>query len=312
MRKSTFLPRTFLVLFVSFISLHLLGCDQRRDETINVSLKKVEKNKTITPEQPVKRLRIAISAVISPKETFALYRELLDYISAGVHLPVQLVQRETYEEVNDMIRDKEIDLAFVCSGAYIKGHDQFGMKILAAPVAYGKPVYSSYIIVPIASPIATVESLRGKRFAFTDPMSNTGKLAPTYMLSKMKEDIDTFFKSYIFTYSHDRSIEMVAHNLVDGAAVDGLIWEYMNIKTPSITAKTRIIKKSEPFGIPPVVVPPGLDPSLEEQLRNLFLNIHTDEKGRKILAKLMIDKFIILDDHKYDSIREMNTWINSK
>ncbi|NOR11011.1 MAG: PhnD/SsuA/transferrin family substrate-binding protein, partial [Desulfovibrionaceae bacterium] len=94
------------------------------------------------------------------------------------------------------------------------------------------------------------------------------KLAPTYMLSKMKEDIDTFFKSYIFTYSHDRSIEMVAHNLVDGAAVDGLIWEYMNIKTPSITAKTRIIKKSEPFGIPPVVVPPGLDPSLEEQLRN--------------------------------------------
>ena len=75
---------------------------------------------------------------------------------------------------------------------------------------------------------------------------------------------------------------------------------------------TRIIKKSEPFGIPPVVVPPGLDPTLEEQQRNLFLNIHTDEKGRKILAKLMIDKFIILDDHKYDSIREMNAWINSK
>jgi phosphonate transport system substrate-binding protein len=311
MSNSNFILRTFLLLFVFSIFFYLLGCDQRNDETINVSLKKVEKNKTMLPEQPVKKIRIAISAVISPKETFALYKELLDYISAEINLPVQLVQRETYEEVNDMIRDKEIDLAFVCSGAYVKGHDQFGMKILAAPVAYGKPSYSSYIIVPIASPITAVESLRGKKFAFTDPMSNTGKLSPTYMLSKMNEDIDTFFKSYIFTYSHDVSIEMVAHNLVDGAAVDGLIWEYMKSKTPSITAKTRIIKKSEPYGIPPVVIPPGLNSTLEEQFRKLFLNIHNDEKGREILAKLMIDKFIILDDHSYDSIREMNARLTS-
>ena len=163
------------------------------------------------------------------------------------------------------------------------------MELLVAPVADGEPSYHSYIIVTKSSRAETLEDLRRKRFAFTDPMSNTGKLAPTFMLAQLNENIDSFFKEYIFTYSHDRSIEMVAHSLVDGASVDGLIWEYMNSMDPTLTSQTKIIKKSEPFGIPPIVVPPLLDTKLKESLRNLFLNIHTDENGSKIIKKLYIE-----------------------
>ncbi len=133
-------------------------------------------------EQGEQPLRIAIAAVISHKETLILYKELLQYLSRRLGTQIKLIQRETYEEVNNMVRDMELDFAFVCSGAYVDGHDQFGMELLVAPVAYGEPTYRSYIIVPAASPANSLEDLRGKRFAFTDPMSNTGKLAPTYML----------------------------------------------------------------------------------------------------------------------------------
>ena len=45
----------------------------------------------------------------------------------------------------------------------------------------------------------------------------------------------------------------VAKGMVDGASVDGLIWEYYHQRKPSVTARTRIIKKSEEYGIPPLV-----------------------------------------------------------
>ena len=289
-----------------------LGCDRSTDTPVKVSLSVGDKSEMNYKKENNSNLRIAISAVISPKETFVLYKDLLDYISEKLDVKVDLIQRQTYEEVNNLVRDNELDLAFVCSGAYVDGHDQFGMELLVAPVAYGDVLYYSYIIVPKTSNAKSIEDLRGKIFAFTDPMSNTGKLAPTYMIGQMNENIDSFFREYIFTYSHDRSIGMVAHALVDGAAVDGLIWEYLRITDPILISQTRVINRSEPYGIPPVVVPLSLEKNLKENLRRLFLNIHTEEEGRKILEKLHIEKFVVMDDNRYDSIRKMRSWESGK
>lgn len=311
------MPRIFhpygrlLILFISCLSL-LAGCERRQEAPLKVSLAPVEQEHAKRPGLTPPELRIAISAVISPKETFVLYKDLLNYISEKLGMRVQLVQRETYAEVNNLVRDNQLELAFVCSGAYVDGHDQFGMELLVAPVAYGESVYYSYIIVPATSPAASLEDLRGKRFAFTDPMSNTGKLAPTSILAQLHETPESFFSSVIFTNSHDRSIEMVANNLVDGASVDSLIWEYLNGTSPALTSRTRIVKKSEPFGIPPVVVPKGLAPVLKERLRQVFLNLDREEAGREILARLKIDRFIRLEDSRYDSIRKMQRLVAGK
>jgi phosphonate transport system substrate-binding protein len=250
-------------------------------------------------------IKIAVAGVISPKESFVYYEELLAYVSERLGRPVKLVQRETYQEINDLVKYGHVDAAFVCSGAYVEGHDKFGMELLVAPVAYGEPVYYSYIIVPSDSYIMQFEDLRGKKFAFSDPMSNTGKLAPTYMLAEINETPASFFDMYIFTYNHDKSIEAVAEKLVEGAAVDSLIWDYLNETRPELTSKTRIIKKSQPFGIPPVVVPSNLDPELKEELKEIFLHMYEDERGKEILSKIKIDLFIEVEDSHYNSIRKM-------
>ena len=104
----------------------------------------------------------------------------------------------------------------------------------------------------------------------------------------MGETPESFFKEYIFTYAHDASIKVVALGNVDGATVDSLIWEYANHNDSKFTSKTKIIKKSQPFGIPPVVVKINLNPLLKQKLKEAFLNVHLDEKGRKILKKMII------------------------
>jgi phosphonate transport system substrate-binding protein len=56
-------------------------------------------------------------------------------------------------------------------------------------------------------------------------------------------------------------------------------------------------------------VPRELAPELKEQLRQTILNAHSDPKGREILKKMRIERFVVIPDSAYDSVREMQTWI---
>ena len=151
----------------------------------------------------------------------------------------------------------------------------------------------------------TFPELKGKVFAFTDPGSNTGKLYPTYLLKGMGFTPERFFKRLLYSYSHSKSVELVAKKIVDGAAMESIVYEHM-LKTGSPYAKqTRIIKRSPPFGIPPVVVTPDIDPALRKKIKDVFLAMHETAKGKAILDAMMIERFIEVPDANYDSIRKM-------
>ena len=261
------------------------------------------------PSTANKPFRIGMGAMITPREGFIYYNQLREYIEKRFGQPVQLVDRLNYSETNRLLETGEIDAAFVCSGPYVEGKKRFGLQMLAMPLVNKKPIYQSYIIVPLNSPARKFEDLRGKVFAFVDPKSNTGKLVPTYMLAKRNETPQHFFSKTQYTYGHDNSIRAVAERLVDGAAIDGLIWEYLALKTPELTAKTRILYRSEPFGIPPFVVRPGIEPKQKLKLQQILLHAADDEEGRKIMKGMMIDGFVPGDDKNYDSIRAMYNWL---
>jgi phosphonate transport system substrate-binding protein len=243
--------------------------------------------------------------MISPKETFVLYRQLLTYLGKKINTDLEFLQRKTYGEINELLRRGEIDLAFICSGPYVAGRERFGFESLAVPEVHGSHFYQSYLIVNKNSPYHRLEDLRGHTFAFTDPDSNTGKLVPTYWLAQMQERPETFFSRIVYTYSHDNSIMAVARNLVDGATVDGLIWEFYQEKNPAFTSKTRVIKKSEPYGIPPLVASKALATESKERIRQILFSMHQDQEGKRILTELMIDRFIAPQEEWYDNLRQM-------
>ncbi len=256
-------------------------------------------------------LRFGISSMISPGETRNLYTELAGYLGHQLGRRVVLKQRRTYEELNDLLALGEVDLAFVCSGAYVEAHDQFGTRLLAVPVVGDKAVYRSYIIARPGSGVHSLASLRGKRFAFVDPLSHTGYLVPTYLLARDGESPDSFFSSYVFTNSHDNSIRAVADALVDAAAVDSLVYDFVSARDRALARKTEVIEKSEAFAMPPLVVPYSVTPALEAALRSTLLSMHEDERGRSILQELSIDRFVTAADDQYDSIRKMRAFVAS-
>lgn len=284
----------------------LPGCNRDKPEKVDFT-----KTETIFHEKkgPADAIRIAVGGMITPKDGFAYYREFLDFIGQELGRPVEYVDAPSYEEINKMLESRDIDAAIVCSGPYVDGHSKFGLELLAAPQAYGGTVYYSYIIVPKESKAKGLDDLKGRSFAFTDPLSNTGKLVPEYLIARKGESSKTFFSKTVFSGSHDKSILAVAENLVDGAAVDSLIWECLNKTKPQLTGKTRILLKSEPYAIPPFVVHPAMDPLLKEKLRSVLLNAHTKPKGKELLDKMMTEQYVPIADSAYDSIREMKTWL---
>lgn len=255
-------------------------------------------------------LKIGVAAMISPKETFKYYQAILDYVGEKVGTKVELVQQPTYADMDKRLKEEAVQVAFVCSGPYVHDKEEFGVEILVVPVSYGKPFYHAYIIAPKGSPAKSLADLKGKSFAFTDPKSNTGKIVPEYLVAKaFGKSPEEFFSSVVYSKSHDKSIEMVAKGMVDGASIDSLIYDYAAKTDPTYTSMTKIVEKSPAYGIPPIVVTKGVDPKLKEALRKAFLGMHQDPKGKEIISKIMVDKFIIADDKNYDSVREMEDWL---
>ncbi|MBI2868089.1 MAG: phosphate/phosphite/phosphonate ABC transporter substrate-binding protein [Chloroflexi bacterium] len=260
-------------------------------------------NPTYEPNHAV--LKFAVAAVLSPRATLENYESLASYLGKRLGRPIEIVQGKSYAETNALVRSGEATFALVCSGAFVVGRRDFGMQPLVVPVVNGATTYQSYLIVPTSSTVRTWEDLRHKTFAFTDPLSNSGRLVPVYVLSQMGEASEKFFKDFIFTYAHDRSIRAVAEGWVDGAAVDSLVYDYMVRTDPLIVAKTKVVWRSPPYGINPIIVHPNIDTTLRRDLASAFLGMRSDPEGQKVLARLGIDSFASPDPGAYDDIERM-------
>lgn len=301
--------RTHLYWILSLIILiSLSGCSSADSEQIApfVDLNQLEPLPD-PPEKETLPLKVAIAAVISPQGSAESYALLLDYLSEALGRPVESVQRRTYAEINDLVRNGEVDLAFVCTSAYILGRREFGMQLLVAPQVNGEAVYHARIIVPVDSTAQRITDLRGTRFAFTDPMSFSGRMYPTYMLQQMGETPETFFSSTFFTFSHDDAIYAVADGLADGASVDGLVLDFALKRDTELASRIRIIHTSEPFGIPPVVVGPEIRPQLRAQLEEFFLKLDHTVEGQKALEALDLDRFVLMAEEDYNSVEEIES-----
>ncbi len=256
-------------------------------------------------------LRAGVASMITPVSAVRYYQQVVDYIGKRLNTPIEMVHRTTYDEIDVMLENGELEVAFICSSPYVLDNEKFGAELLVAPMVKGEVFYHSNIIVHKDSEIERFEDLQGKTFGFVDPKSNSGKLYPTYLLARNDNRAESFFENFSFSYSHNKSVELVAKKRIDGAAVDSIVYDFMVATDSPYTKQTRIIHRSPRFGIPPVVVPPGLPIYLKQSLKQIFLEMHNDPEGSAILEQMRIEKFVEVEDENYDSIRAMRAFLTN-
>jgi len=248
-------------------------------------------------------LKLAIAAMTSPKETYKHYHELIRYVSDSLGITIELSLKKTYSEVNHLLEIGKVDIAFICSGAYIAGEDVLNIDNLAVPAINNGFYYHSYIITHKDNDINSFDDLKNKSFAYTDPLSNTGFVYARYLLKRRGYAPDDYFSKTIFTNAHDNSIQAVAGKIVDGACVHSSIYNYIKTKYPDRVKNLKIVDISDDFGMPPVVIRTELDQNIKERFRHILLNMTGNKQGKIILRNLLIDKFVHPDSTDYSSVR---------
>lgn len=280
----------------------LCGCSPSPYPVLEVDLtvKAAPTQATAQSDRPV--LRFSIAAIQSPTDTFAAYSRFVERMGEKLGMRVSFVQRRTYAEVNDLLVTGQVDAALVCTGGYLdlRRRAPGAVEVLAAPLIGGSTTYRSLLIVPASSRAGALSDLRGGRFAFTDELSFSGHLYPLHLLAAAGAAPSTFFGSVTFTRSHDRSIEGVLQGVVDGASVDSLVYDALVRRDPRVAAATRVIDRSPPFGLMPVVASTRMAPDVRQRLQAVLLDLHRDPPSAAALAEVGIERFVVPEPSLYD------------
>ena len=140
--------------------------------------------------------------------------------------------------------------------------------------------YKSQILVSVASGITDINGLKGKKFAFVDPLSASGYVYPTLVVkNKTGQEPKTFFGSTIFAGSHDKSVLAVYSGQVDGAA------SFIDARTDAgmpadVMAKTKVIDTAGPIPNDGVAVAKGFPADLQAQVTKALIDYCASDAGK--------------------------------
>ncbi|NWG30802.1 MAG: PhnD/SsuA/transferrin family substrate-binding protein [Rhodocyclaceae bacterium] len=237
-------------------------------------------------------------------DQYSLLADWRAYLQAKLGMPVEFVQRDRYRETMDLLHLGKLDFAWLCDYPFVFLKDL--VRLLVVPLNQGRPYYRSLLLVGAADRRRnSMADLAGGVFAFADPYSNTGYLAPRYRIRELGRDPNTFFRQTYFTWSHRKVIEAVSKGFADGGAVDSFVWDTLEKVRPDVTQGARIIERSPEYAFPPFAAHRAVPAEMFERMQKVLIGMSQDESGRLLLTRLNLDGFIVGRRQMYDSVAKM-------
>lgn len=247
-------------------------------------------------------LRFGHISVEDPAVQLKKYKPLLDILSKETGNEVILVQTSCYSKMNRAFLDREIDIGILNAFSYIQIAAQAGLIPLARRVIGNRGTYQSYIIVRREGNIFDYSDIKDKIFAFSDPNSTTGYLLPKIMLKNNGIYPETDLKEILFIGKHDSTIYAVLNWTASAGAVASYIYDSTDIK---IKEKIRILDKSDPVPLGPMVIRKDLGKELENKIKKIILSLDKSEEGKTALQCAGLSRFEQAEDSDYDILRKM-------
>jgi phosphonate transport system substrate-binding protein len=264
----------------------------------------------VRPARAAGTLTVGLTPVFLDSD-LELLRDLDAYLSAATGLGVRLIKRRTYQEITALLLAGQLDAAWICGYPFVQHAAR--LAVVAVPLHRGRPLYQSYLIARADHSAERLADLRGTTHAFSDPDSNSGFLVTRYLLAAEGERPETFFSRTFFTFGHRNVIRAVQAGLAEGGSVDGYVWEVMAEREPAIVAGTRVIRRSDWHGFPPIACLAGARHG--EPVRALAAALAAmpqDPKGRAVLATLQLDGFAPAEPALFDSIARMSAVVRAQ
>jgi phosphonate transport system substrate-binding protein len=220
-----------------------------------------------------------------------------DEVSRRAGLPLSFRAGSSYRRLSA----GEDDVAAVCGLPYVQlaARPDPPVVPLVAPVLAGvryggRPVYFSDVVVAAGSPARSFADLRGRRWAYNEPRSQSGVGVVAARLAAMGETW-AFFGELVEAGSHQRALAALAAGEADGAAVDSHVLEVVG-PGPSL----RTVDVLGPSTVQPVVASSRLPAATRDTLRDALLAVDTGP-----ISGGRVARFVPVGDGDYADIRAM-------
>ena len=247
-------------------------------------------------------IRLGLTPVFLDNDAEVILR-LREALGAGTGRPIDLVQKRTYQEVTGLLLEGGVDAAWLCGFPFLQ-HER-ALSLVGVPVWRGAPFYRSYLIVGAADDATGLADLEGGTHAFSDPDSNSGWLVTASDLARTGRRPDRFFRRSLFTYGHRNVVRAVAGGLTRSGSVDGYVWEALARVEPDLTARTKVLSRSEELGFPPFVARREMmDAPPVTALRTALLSLAQTTPGKSALDLLQLDGVTAGHLSLFDGIRK--------
>jgi phosphonate transport system substrate-binding protein len=238
----------------------------------------------------------------------SVYQAIADEVGARLGMSTELVVETDYENCRNDLND----VCFVCSLPYVMFERQgiSPASPIAAPVLEGdryegKPIYFSDVVVHRDSGIRAFAELRGRSWAYNEPLSHSGYGITRYHLVTLGET-NGFFGEVIEAGFHERSVRMVRDRAVDASAIDSQTLAIELRHHPDLAESLVMIDALGPSTIQPVAVSKRFSPDFHEAVRGILVGLHRDpEFKRRVLGRGMVERFVAVGPETYDDIRRM-------
>lgn len=250
--------------------------------------------------------RLRFGTYLAPN-MLPVYRAITEEVGRRLGIETELVVETDYESCAE---DRN-EVCFVCSLPYVE-FEREGVSPavpVAAPVLEGerygdRPVYFSDVIVHRDSPFDSFLDLRGRSWAYNEPLSHSGYGITRYHLVRIGET-HGFFGEVIEAGFHEEAIRMVAAREVDASAIDSQVLEVALRDDPSLSRSLRVIDALGPSTIQPVAVSKRVPLTLRAEIERALTTLHEDPVVRERLARGLVKRFVRVDPSSYDDIRMM-------
>lgn len=250
--------------------------------------------------------RLRFGTYLAPN-VLPVYEAVAEEVGRRLGIETELTVETSYESCE---RD-ENEVCFVCSLPYVT-LERRGLDLVvpvAAPVLLGdryggRPIYYSDVIVHRDSPIRSLLDLRGRSWAFNEPLSHSGYGLIRYHLLRLGET-NGFFGEVVEAGFHQEAVRMVARKEVDGSAIDSQVLAIELRDHPELAEQVRVVESLGPSTIQPVAVSRRVPGDMRESIRAVLLSMTDTPAVRERLRAGLVERFVPVDPRSYDDIRLM-------
>jgi len=231
-----------------------------------------------------------------------LWRELLSAVIERAGVDVQLLEHAEPAPIHQLWQRTDMAAVFMCGLPYSRSAPR--PVLLAAPVPapadfHGLPQYWSELVVRSDSRCRTVEDTLGGRIAFTVPDSQSGCLAALRFLMTTAGGFPLYREVIAPRITPLGALTAVIEGEADIAPIDSYAFCLLQQYRPDLTSQLRIVAHTARTPIPPLVA----SGAGSDALRAAFLEAHTIDSIKPLMAALLLDRFVHPDPACYDALQ---------